>query len=240
MAAKVPTIVVTGGAKRIGAEICRYFAKKGWQVGIHYRNSKDEAEGLSSELMAEFQTKTHLVQADLAQLEGCKAVVAEFKQALGPIDLWVNSASIYLAEAFETLPAQAMMANWAINYAAPVRLIAAYAQIHDSGHIVNMTDANCGRYGSEYLAYEASKLGLERATVVLAKELAPSIRVNAVAPGWILDAVGVSQDAVQARIKSIPMGRRGTPEDICKAIEFLHQSDYVTGSVIPVDGGASI
>jgi len=225
--------LVTGSARRIGRAIALELHEAGYRIAVHYRTSRREAEETAALLGG-----APLIQGDQAREP--ERIVAEAVEALGGLDLLVNSAAQFEKVASEELDRQRFEAMLAANLTGPFLLMrAALPHLRRSqGSIVNLVDV-CGtsQVWKGYAHYAASKAGLATLTRLLALEWAPEVRVNAVAPGTAL-----LNDPEQADrlAKRIPLGRIGTPEDVARAVLFLARAPYVTGQVLAVDGGRSL
>lgn len=232
--------LVTGGARRLGAAIVRELHARGMRVIIHYRRSRADAEALHAELEAGRPGDAAVAAADLAQGDAAARLVRVAVERYGRLDLLVNNASVF----FPTPLAELTPARWretlAANLEAPVFLMQAAAPIlaESGGSVVNVTDAGLVQAPARYAAYVAAKSGLAALTPALARELAPDVRVNAVAPGAILwPEPEPGQASKRAVLERIPLGRLGTPEDVARAVAFLAAEPYLTGITLPVDGG---
>lgn len=234
--------LVTGGARRLGAGIVRELHARGMCVLIHYGGSAREAEALVTELEKLREGSALAVSADLATPAAPNELAAFVRERTGRLDLLVNNAAVFHPTPLPKL----IRADWertlATNLAAPVFLVQALAPLLAAGRgsIVNVTDAYLVRPRLEYAAYVASKSGLSALTQALALELAPDIRVNAVAPGALLWPEPEPPQRVKDQVLyRIPMGRLGSPEDLARAVAYLASESYLTGVTIPVDGGFS-
>jgi pteridine reductase len=237
------TALVTGGAKRIGAAIARRLHAEGMNVVVHYQRSQAAAQALAEELEAARPGTAVTAQMDLAEVDGLASLVKAAAQ-WGSLDLLVNNASTFrpspLGEVSE--------ADWddlfASNLKAPFFLAqaAAPALREAEGAIVNIVDIYARRPLRRHTVYCAAKAGLEMLTRSLARELAPTVRVNGVAPGAILwPEAPMDVNAQQKIVERIALKRTGSPEDIAGAVVYLaRDAGYVTGTVLPVDGGRSI
>jgi pteridine reductase len=236
-------VLITGGARRVGAVTARTLHAAGMNVVLHYRTSEGEAARLQSELHAVRPASVALVRGDLLQTAGASAIVQEAAAAWGRLDVLVNNASSF----YPTPLASATEAQWdellGSNLKAPFFLAQAAAPHleRSSGCIVNMADIYAERPLKAYPVYSIAKAGVVMLTKALARELAPAVRVNAVAPGAILWPEDM-EEAMRKRILSrTALQREGAPEDVARAVLFLvRDADYVTGQVIAVDGGRSI
>ena len=238
------TILVTGGALRIGSEIVTSFAKMGWDIILHYRNSSEEAKKIKKNLEDLYETEIFLVQGDLNLDEDVQNLIDIVNKNYKNLDALVNNASSF----YNTEIGDLTNANWddlvGNNLKAPLFLINGLKDIltSASGSIINITDVNIDMGSPNYSIYTAAKGGLAAITKSLAKELAPNITVNAVAPGAILEPPGVTwdDDKIKEVIKNIPLNRMGNEKDIANAVKFLVYAKYITGQTIRVDGGKSL
>ena len=238
------TILVTGGALRIGSEIVTSFAKMGWDIILHYRNSSEEAKKIKKNLEDLYETEIFLVQGDLNVDEDVQNLIDIVNKNYKNLDALVNNASSF----YNTEIGNLSNVNWddlvGNNLKAPLFLINGLKDIlmSASGSVINITDVNIDMGSPNYSIYTAAKGGLAAITKSLAKELAPNITVNAVAPGAILEPPGVTwdDDKIKEVIKNIPLNRMGNEKDIANAVRFLVCAKYITGQTIRVDGGKSL
>jgi len=238
-------VLITGGAKRVGAAICRRLHGAGARLMLHYRASAGEARLLQAELNHIRANSVALIQADLLDVGKLPSLVEQTVQSFGRIDVLINNASSF----FQTPVGEIGLPDWndliGTNVQAPLFLSqAAATHLRKSqGCIVNITDIHAERPLKNYVVYSVAKAGLVGLTRSLARELAPEVRVNAVAPGPILwpDDEGFDELSRQRIISHTPLRREGTPEDIARAVHFLVvDAQYVTGETINVDGGRHI
>jgi pteridine reductase len=238
-------VLITGGAKRVGAAICRKLHAAGATLMLHYRESAGEARLLQAELNNQRKDSVALIQADLLDLGKLHSIVEQTVQTHGKLDALVNNASSF----FQTPVGEITAAQWedliGTNLRAPLFLsqAAAPALKKSQGAIVNITDIHADRPLKNYVVYSVAKAGLVGLTRSLARELAPEVRVNAVAPGPILwpDDSTFDELSRQRIISHTLLRREGTPEDIAKAVYFLlAEATYVTGDTINVDGGRHV
>jgi pteridine reductase len=238
-------VLITGGAKRVGAAICRRLHASGATLMLHYRESAGEARLLQAELNNQRKDSVALIQADLLDLGKLQSIVDQTVQTHGKLDALVNNASSF----FQTPVGEITAAQWedliGTNLRAPLFLsqAAAPALKKTQGAIVNITDIHADRPLKNYVVYSVAKAGLVGLTRSLARELAPEVRVNAVAPGPILwpDDATFDELSRQRIISHTLLRREGTPEDIAKAVHFLlADATYVTGDTINVDGGRHV
>ena len=238
-------VLITGGAKRVGAATCRRLHSAGANLMLHYRVSAGEARLLQAELNHQRKDSVALIQADLLDIAKLPAMVEQTVQSFGRLDALVNNASSF----FQTPVGEITAAAWedliGTNLRAPLFLsqAAAPALKKSLGAIVNITDIHAERPLKNYVVYSVAKAGLVGLTRSLARELAPEVRVNAIAPGPILwpDDESFDELSRQRIISHTPLKREGTPEDIAKAVHFLlAEATYVTGETINVDGGRHV
>jgi len=235
--------LVTGSARRIGAVTVRMLHQAGADVVVHYRSSSDDAKKLAAELNKVRPNSCYLQRADLLEINQLPILVDAIIEQAGRLDILVNNASTF----YPTTVGEITEADWdnlmGSNLKAPLFLSQAVAPylIKNNGCIVNMVDVHGFRPMKGYPVYSAAKAGLLMLTQSLARELGPSVRVNGVAPGAILwpeAEENQNQGEQQALLDKTALKREGTPEDIAKTVLFLvRDADYITGQVIPVDGG---
>jgi pteridine reductase len=238
-------VLITGGAKRVGATICRRLHRAGASIMLHFRSSAGEARLLQAELNHVRANSVALIQADLLDVAKLPSLVEQTVQTFGRLDALVNNASTF----YQTAIGEIAIEDWndliGANLQAPLFLsqAAAPALRKAQGAIVNITDIHAERPLKSYVVYSVAKAGLVGLTRSLARELAPDVRVNAVAPGPILwpDEEVFDELARQRIISHTPLRREGTPDDIAKAVQYLLcDAPYVTGETINVDGGRHI
>ncbi|KAF1712143.1 pteridine reductase [Pseudoxanthomonas kalamensis DSM 18571] len=236
--------LVTGGARRIGAAIARQLHAQGYDLALHYRHSAQDARALAAELEAARADSVLLLQADLDAFDRLPELVAATVGRYGRLDALVNNASAYYATPFGQAAPQQWDELFASNARAPFFLSQAAApHLRASrGAIVSITDIHAERPLPNHSIYCMAKAALVMMTKSLARELAPDVRVNAVAPGNILWSDNpVKAETAEVLRQRVPLQRQGQPEDIASAVLWLLQgNDYVTGQVLAVDGGRSV
>jgi pteridine reductase len=239
------TVLVTGGARRVGAAICRRLHRAGANIVIHYRTSNREALRLQQSLQRLRPGSAVCAQADLLDATALEGLVDEALRAFDRLDAVINNASSFYATPFGSIT----QAHWhdlvGTNLRAPLFLsqAAAPALKRRGGSIVNIVDIHAERPMADHLTYSIAKSGLAGLTRGLARELAPRVRVNAVAPGTIAwpEHGTLADAAVQAGIVAgTPLQRVGNVEDIAEAVYFLLTAPFITGQVLAVDGGRSV
>lgn len=235
------TILVTGAAKRIGAAIARDLHARGCNLALHYRRSQEDISALADELGSARAGSVLTLQADLVDVDRLSGLVEAAIDRYGRMDGLVNNASAFFPTPMGTIAAPQLDTLFTVNVTAPL-LLAQAAAPHlrrSQGAIVNLVDIYAQTPKADFLAYSASRAALATVTTGLAAELAPDVRVNAVAPGAILwpeSSAGASER--QAIMDRIPLGRTGTAEEVARAVAaLLLDLTYVTGQVLRVDGG---
>lgn len=237
-------VLVTGGAKRVGAAIVRRLHGAGARVALHYRSSEADAERLEAELVAARAGSAARLRRDLLEPNAAEELVAAVIERFGRLDLVVNNASIFYPGKIGKIEPRHWDELVGSNLRAPLFVSQAAAPHlkQARGAIVNITDIHAERPLKGFALYSVAKAGLAALTRSLALELAPEVRVNAVAPGaiaWPED--GKFDNAERQRIvATTPLGRIGAPQDIAQAVHFLATAPFVTGQTIAVDGGRSV
>jgi NAD(P)-dependent dehydrogenase (short-subunit alcohol dehydrogenase family) len=237
-----PLALVTGGAQRLGKAFALTLARMGYSIALHYHSSGEQAEKTKSEIEA-LGVQVHLFQADLTQPDQIKSLFAALESDFRPstFNLLVNSASVMPVGN----PRDFELPDWDsaldLNLRAPF-LLAQQAAKHMTagGLIVNISDIGAQKAWSRYLSYSVSKAGLESLTKLLARSLAPTIRVNSIAPGLVLPSNVVTPEQWDKLVQKLPLKRAATPDEITSALEFLIKNEYITGQTIVVDGGYSL
>ncbi|MDD5301299.1 MAG: pteridine reductase [Gallionella sp.] len=240
------TVLVTGGAKRVGAAICRRLHAAGASLAVHYLRSAPEALALRDELNALRPESAAAFQSDLLDLNALPQLVREVVGKFGRLDVLVNNASSFYATPLAEVDEQQWHDLLGTNLRAPLFLAQAAADELRRRHgcIVNIADIHAERPMHGHLLYSVAKAGLAALTRSLAQEMAPQVRVNAIAPGvimWPENAAWMDEEQRRKIVAHTLLKREGEPDDIAKTVAFLIQdAPYVTGQIIAVDGGRSI
>jgi len=243
MQAKV--VLVTGGAKRVGAAICRRLHAADAQLAIHYRNSEQEALALQNELNGLRPKSAAAFQADLLDPRALPKLVNAVIEEFGQLDALVNNASSFYATPLAGIDEQQWHDLLGTNLKAPLFLAQAAADELRRRHgcIVNIADIHAERPMHGHLLYSVAKAGLVALTRALAQEMAPQVRVNAVAPGviiWPENEAWMDEEQRRKIVAHTLLKREGKPEDIARTVQFLlDDAPYITGEIIAVDGGRS-
>jgi len=235
------TALISGGAARIGAQIVRTLHENGYEVIIHCHQSEEIAQLLCHELNSKQNDSAQVVVADLGDNKAIKKLTHTIKS----LDLLVNNASVF----YPTLTENSTIEDWNniinINLRAPFFLATGLSKVlaTSQGSIVNIIDIYSDRPLKNFSIYNISKAGMKMLTKTLAKELAPSIRVNGISPGsilWPQDESRLSDKEKIMMLDRIALKKQGSPNDIAEAVLFLADAKYITGEVINIDGGRSL
>lgn len=233
-------ILITGGAKRLGKDLVKYFASNDYNIIFTYNNSENEAK----ELVEETSKKNPQIAIESHKLEvrninEITRLMFELSKKHKNIDLLINNASIFEATPFLETSEEDFNAHQDINFKAPFFITQQYAKNFLEGHIINIIDTQITKNLSIYFTYILGKKSLYDFTMQAAKELAPNFRVNSISPGSIYPQAdhGVKADDI---ISNLPMKNHATPLDICYAIEYLHNNKIITGQNIFLDGGKNL
>jgi pteridine reductase len=238
--------VITGAARRIGAELARTLHANDFNIVLHYNTSAEAATALAQELNRRRPESVALLQQDLLDCSEWDTIQDQCCSHWGRIDLLINNASSFYPTPFGTITPQQWDDLVGTNLKAPFFLSQAVAPSLKTvaGSIINIIDIHASRPLKGYSAYSIAKAGLIMLTRSLAKELAPEVRVNGIAPGAILWPESVAEIDEQTRaniIRQIPMKRQGSPEDVAATALFLAtHAPYINGQIIAVDGGRSL
>lgn len=235
------TALVTGAAKRVGREIALTLARKGANIALHYNSSEDEAKATSAEIKA-LGVNCRLVQADLSENTDIQKMADSVLKA-GSVDILVNSASTYYATPLEKVKETDWEVLIGSNLKGPFflsQILGLAMRKAGGGKIINICDWAALRPYKNFAPYSAAKGGLLTLTKALARDLAPTVTVNAVIPGPVLPPPDMPQDEIDAVAKLTLLGRWGGAEAVANAAAFLLENDYMNGAMLVVDGGRSI
>jgi glucose 1-dehydrogenase len=241
---KGKTALITGGGIRLGRAIALALAKEGCNVAIHYNRSAEDASEVR-QLAQDFKVKAEIFQYDLSDFENIDQLMKKVNEKLGPVDILINNAGNYKRGNGLKTDLDILHTSFNVNLFAPWWLIKAFVKqlpAEKNGKIVNVCDANIYRTATDHFAYRLTKKGLCELTRMFALELAPNITVNAVAPGIMLPLAGYEHlDMEQvAEARKIPLGHIGSPEIIAENVLHLLNQDFMTGTILRVDGGEHI
>ena len=241
---KGKAVLITGSARRLGAAMARRLHGAGADVAIHYRSSSADADALVAELDAARPGSALALQADLLDLASLPGLVEHVTGTFGRLDILVNNASTFYPTPMGEITAGQFDDLVGTNLRAPLFLAQAAAprlRLHE-GLILNMVDIHGSRPLKRHPVYSAAKAGLIMLTRSLARELAPQVRVNAIAPGPVMwPEGGIDPDLKKKILERTALRRPGSPEDIARAaLFFAAEAPYVTGQVLAIDGGRSL
>jgi len=237
--------LVTGSARRVGAQIAKTLHAHGYNIILHYRHSEAEATTLAKQLNQKRENSAVIVSSDLSQVSQISTLIEKAVNVWGQLDLLVNNASSF----YPTPLGEVTEKAWDELHASNVKgafFLSQEAYPHlcqTKGQIINIIDIHGEKPLKNYSAYSIAKAGLAMATKSLAKEMAPLVRVNGVSPGAVDWPEGVNtldNEQKQRLLNKIPLHRHGSPLDIANTVLFLAQQNYITGEIIKVDGGRTI
>ncbi len=235
------TALVTGGAHRIGAQICKTLHKANYNLIIHYNQSENAAKKLSDELNLIRENSVKTVQANLNNLDNIKQLCTH----IDSLDVLVNNASVFYPTPIDSISHNDYQNIMNTNLMAPLFLSTSLANklANTQGCIINIVDIHSDRPLKNHTIYNISKSAIAMMTKTLAKELAPEIRVCGVSPGSILwpeNEASLNDAQKKKMLNKIALNKQGKASDIANTVLFLSQSDYITGQIIRVDGGRSL
>lgn len=233
------TVLITGAGRRIGRAIALALAEDGWQVGVHYRRSRTDADGLVAEIAAA-GGRAAALPADLSNLNEVKALFPLCAEALSAPCCLINNASEFQPDTLATTTAQSWHTHLDVNLKAPVFLAQALARTmppHVEGNVINIIDQRVWKPTPDFFSYTVSKAGLWAATRTLAQALAPRIRVNAIGPGPILKSVHQTESDFAQEVAGTLLRRGPSAEEIAAAVRFILAAPAMTGQMIALDAG---
>jgi len=230
-------VLITGAARRIGRALALHFAAEGRDVGVHYRDSADEARRLADDVAA-LGRHAALYRADLSDAEAVDTLASDFVRDFPDGDLLINSASIFERDRIGNLSPTLWERHMTVNALAPALLTRAFTSGRDGPlAVINFLDQKVANLTPDFFSYTVSKVALEAITRMLAMELAPSVRVNAIAPGLVLPSGRQGEESFRRAYSQTPLKVGPTLEEICRVASLLAASGSITGQTIAVDGG---
>jgi NAD(P)-dependent dehydrogenase (short-subunit alcohol dehydrogenase family) len=234
------TVLVTGGARRVGAALVRALAAQGHLAVVHYQRSEDEAGHLAAEI-ASAGGRSGIIQADFTDRDATASLIARCTERFGPIGVLVNNASGYLYDTIDSLDAGSWDENLRTNLEAPLFLAKSFAGMcGDGASIINMLDFKVTNLNPDYFSYTVAKVAMAGATRMLAMAFRGRVRVNAIAPGLTLQSGRQTQEQFARAWRMTPLGYGPTPEELGRAANFLIATPSVNGQILTLDGGASL
>ncbi len=230
--------LVTGGARRLGRALSLGLARAGADVVVNHHASPQEAAE-TADAIRSLGRRALAVRADVGRGEEVDRLVREARAAMGRLDVLVNNASTFHEAPLEALPEEAWDRTMAVNLKGPFLLARAAAPLlrEHGGAIVNLADLSAFQPWPSFAAHSVSKAGLVHLTRVLARALAPAVRVNCIAPGTVLPPDDCTPEQLRESWEGTPLKRIGSPEEVVRALLFLLGSDFATGEVLVLDGG---
>jgi NAD(P)-dependent dehydrogenase (short-subunit alcohol dehydrogenase family) len=234
--------LVTGAARRVGRAIALRLAEAGCQVAVHYDRSADEAAATAQACRAHGVTAEAL-QADFTDAAAAEGLVRRVLGCFDRLDVLVNNAAVFERMSLAGFNLDAWERTLRVNLTTPMALTHAAAEAlrRSGGRVINLCDAGTARPWPGHLAYMVSKGGLETLTRLLARALAPEVNVVGIAPGIAAWPPDYDQETRERLMARVPLRRAGGPEDVAAAVHFaLSAGDYVTGAILPIDGGRSV
>lgn len=230
------TALITGAGKRIGRAIAMALGDEGANVVIHYNRSEKEAAALAGGLRAR-GVEAWLVKADLERPDERSTLVERAAKEAGKIDILVNNASVFPLSTLSDLSLEDLLSSMTVNAWVPFSLSRDFQRLSKKGDVINILDTRIADYDWKHVAYILSKHVLSVLMKMTSVEYSPDVRINAVAPGLILPPPGEDESYIEGLTHTVPLKRHGDPVDIASAVIFLLKNDFLTGTVIPVDGG---
>jgi NAD(P)-dependent dehydrogenase (short-subunit alcohol dehydrogenase family) len=236
---KGKTVIITGSTGKLARAIVLSLVQAGANCICVYHKNKKAAKSLESPIKKN-GVRSLFVSADIAKQQGIEKIFTKIKKFSQP-EILINAAAV-----FEKMPSEKITGDYArkifdLNFTSAMVMTQKFVELlkknKKAGKIINITDATIEKHPKGYSVYTASKAALESATISLAKELAPNITVNAIAPGLIHWQTGVTEEQKKKMLSRVPAARTGSPEEVAAAVKFLIENDYITGQTITVDGG---
>jgi pteridine reductase len=230
------TALITGAAVRIGAAIAKHLAKKGYDIALHYNNSKEKALELKDEIK-KIGVECEIFQADFSKEDEVSELIKRVKKEFPNLNLLINNASVFTRKNISETENDFLNSVFSINFKAPFILSRDFYKLCGKGNIINILDTKIKKNDYNYAAYLLTKKSLADLTILSAKEFGPDIKVNAIAPGIILPPENTTDKELDKMTERIPLKKRGTLEDIKHAVNFILENNYLTGEIIYIDGG---
>lgn len=229
--------LITGGSDRIGKAVAIHLAKQGYHLVLHYNSAKEKAENLQMHIESTYKVKVELLQNNFLKENDFDRIFEDFKKKNITIEVLVNCASDFIPSSFNERGSELFDKEMTINLKIPYLLTKAFARVFGKGNIINFVDTKVAKNKTVHLDYILSKKLLKDFTKISAVELAPNIRVNAIAPGLILPPEGKDESYLLNLAKDIPLKTIGNLDEILKAFQFILDSYFFTGQILYIDGG---
>jgi pteridine reductase len=240
-----PLALVTGAGIRLGRAVTEMLARHGYRVALHYHRHREQAEGVAARINQDGAAagRAACFAADLSDPSAMEPLVEDVEREMGPLDALVLSAAIYPRDPLEGLRPDAFEETLRVNLVSPfllARTVGLRLKARGHGTITALLDWSVDRPYVDRIPYTIAKAGLRAGVLGLARALAPEVRVNGVALGAILLPEGTPPELAERIRTAAPLQRIGTPDDAANAVRYLVQSDFVTGTILTVDGGRTV
>jgi len=231
-----PTVLITGGARRIGKAICLSLASRGFNIAVHYHHSRPDAQKVAAEIRRHGGT-CEIFRANLTDPGQTADLIPKVLKRFPKLDVLINNASVFKTSTVKNQGFKSLREHFTVNFEAPFLLTSTFARVCKQGNIINLLDTHIVKNTTRHAAYLLSKKALCELTRIAAAELAPRVRVNGIAPGLILPPEHSKSGYLDRLAKDIPLRRKGKSEQITQTVLFLLDNPYITGQVIFNDGG---
>ena len=236
----VQSALITGGAKRIGQDMALSLSKKGWNIGLHYRNSLAEAEATRKRI-EESGSRCKLFYADLENYQEAVDMIKQVLVEFPELDLMVHNASVFDVSPFATVDEEVFDRQFEVNFKSPFFMTQHYVNHSLKGHVVNILDTNIqSNMSMRFTAYNLSKKAMMHLTRMMAVDLAPEFRVNGIAPGPVFRSANASEEEFQQRIQETPLKLEIPGKTIASALNYLIENPNLTGQILYCDNGAHL
>jgi NAD(P)-dependent dehydrogenase (short-subunit alcohol dehydrogenase family) len=232
------TILITGSAKRLGKFLAISFAQIGYNIALHYNSSEKEVVELQNIIQSK-KVKCQIFQADLQNIKNCQKLINDVKNHFGKINILINNSSVFIEGSFQDTTEAIFDENFNVNYKS-IFFLSQFFSKNNSGNIINILDTKINKRLKRFFTYINSKKALYQLNQDLALDLAPNIRVNAIAPGTFLPSYNFDKKYIEKKAKEAPLNRYTKMEDIFKTTNFFINNDFLTGQIIYVDGGENL
>ncbi|HJM06063.1 MAG TPA: SDR family NAD(P)-dependent oxidoreductase [SAR324 cluster bacterium] len=234
------SVLITGGAKRLGKEMALSLAQKGWDVALHFRNSESDAE-TTRQRIEKTGVVCRLFQANLERAQEAVDMLRKVLKEFPELDLLVNNASVFDESPLATVDEEVFDRQFDVNFKSPFFMTQQYTKNCQSGHVVNILDTKIqSNRAGRFTAYNLSKKALMHLTQMSAIDLAPRFRVNAIAPGPVLKASHASEEEFQIRIQQTPLQLEIPGSSIVSALNYLIENPNLTGEILYCDNGSHL
>ena len=225
----------------MGKAMALFLARKGYSIAIHYNHSDVEARALAKELLCHYPSQRFCTfQANMEDLPKVEGLMDEIERRMGIPNLLINNASIFEAGSIAETRLELLERMMTVNFTAPFLLMQDFSRRQTNGVIVNIADCRIMKNNSAHSAYTLSKKALWELTKMAAVEFAPSVRVNALAPGLVLPPEGKDENYLKQLAGNIPLRRPGGMDPVLKSLDYILGNDYLTGQLLFCDGGENL